>query len=175
MKFNGTAIIGLEVYGHNERCNGNVPGWVGISFLRSPDTLIAMFMGTTWDPSGADMTQVGPMLAPRTLLSGKLFVHLLFRQFLTPRWRRNLKPFPRMEGRDPIFLQNKTTIQSRPSIYAISSILQGCYHSVCVYLNVKQNCEKWLLVCALFWQERLLIGVCFEYSTLFTNYLQLMC
>ena len=32
--------------------------------------LIARFMGPTWGPSGADMTQVGPMLAPWTLLSG---------------------------------------------------------------------------------------------------------
>ena len=33
-------------------------------------SLIARFMGSTWGPSGADMTQVGPMLAPWTLLSG---------------------------------------------------------------------------------------------------------
>ena len=33
-------------------------------------TLIARLMGPTWDPSGADRTQVGPMLAPWTLLSG---------------------------------------------------------------------------------------------------------
>ena len=33
-------------------------------------TLIARFMGPIWDPSGADKTQVGPMLAPWTLLSG---------------------------------------------------------------------------------------------------------
>ena len=32
-------------------------------------TLIARFMGPTWGPSGADRTQVGPMLAPWTLLS----------------------------------------------------------------------------------------------------------
>ena len=31
---------------------------------------IARFMGPTWGPSGADRTQVGPMLAPWTLLSG---------------------------------------------------------------------------------------------------------
>ena len=35
----------------------------------NPD--IARFMGPTWGPSGADRTQVGPMLAPKTLLSGK--------------------------------------------------------------------------------------------------------
>ena len=33
-------------------------------------TLIARFMGPTWGPSGTDRTQVGPMLAPWTLLSG---------------------------------------------------------------------------------------------------------
>ena len=36
----------------------------------SSSPLIARFMGPTWDPSGADRTQVGPMLAPWTLLSG---------------------------------------------------------------------------------------------------------
>ena len=33
-------------------------------------TLISRFMGPTWGPSGADRTQVGPILAPWTLLSG---------------------------------------------------------------------------------------------------------
>ena len=33
-------------------------------------TLIARFMGPTWGPPGTDKTQVGPMLAPSTLLSG---------------------------------------------------------------------------------------------------------
>ena len=35
--------------------------------------LIARFMGPTWDPSGANRTQVGPMLAPWTFLSGSLW------------------------------------------------------------------------------------------------------
>ena len=37
-------------------------------FLVRP--LIVRFMGPTWGPSGADRTQVGPMLAPWTLPSG---------------------------------------------------------------------------------------------------------
>ena len=37
------------------------------------DTQIARFMGPTWDPPGADRTQVGPVLAPWTLLSGYAF------------------------------------------------------------------------------------------------------
>ena len=41
-----------------------------LTTIRSLMTLIARFMGPTWGPSGADRTQVGPMLAPWTLLSG---------------------------------------------------------------------------------------------------------
>ena len=37
-------------------------------------SLIARFMGPTWGPSGADRTQVGPMLAPWTLLSGMIYM-----------------------------------------------------------------------------------------------------
>ena len=37
-------------------------------------TLIARFMGKTWGPSGSDRTQMGPMLAPWTLLSWKVRV-----------------------------------------------------------------------------------------------------
>ena len=37
-------------------------------------SLIARFMGPTWGSSGADRTQVGPMLAPWTLLSGMCYL-----------------------------------------------------------------------------------------------------
>ena len=37
--------------------------------------LIARFMGPTWGPSGADRTQVGPMLAPWTLQSGSTYIY----------------------------------------------------------------------------------------------------
>ena len=36
-------------------------------------SLIAGFMGPAWGPSGADRTQVGPMLATWTLLSGVVY------------------------------------------------------------------------------------------------------
>ena len=38
--------------------------------ISSMQSLIAKFMGPTWGPPGAARTQVGPMLARRTLLSG---------------------------------------------------------------------------------------------------------
>ena len=41
-------------------------------------SLIARFMGPTWSPSGADRTQVGPILAPWTLLSGLLCPSCIF-------------------------------------------------------------------------------------------------
>ena len=39
-------------------------------------SLIARFMGPTWGPSGAERTQVGPMVAPWTLLSGLICIQL---------------------------------------------------------------------------------------------------
>ena len=39
-----------------------------------PVLIARWFMGTTWGPSGADRTQVGPMLAPWTLLSRWLYL-----------------------------------------------------------------------------------------------------
>ena len=41
--------------------------------IEQDDSLIARFVRPTWGPSGADRTQVGPMLAPWTLLSGWYF------------------------------------------------------------------------------------------------------
>ena len=39
--------------------------------------LISRFMGPTWGPSGADRTQVGPMLVPWTLLSGSILLFFI--------------------------------------------------------------------------------------------------
>ena len=51
----------------------NPPSPLSGSLRRCPPNLvtalIARFMGPTWGPSGADRTQMGPMLAPWTLLS----------------------------------------------------------------------------------------------------------
>ena len=42
-------------------------------FMNCMNSLIARFMRPTWGSSGTDRTQVGPMLAPWTLLSGLIF------------------------------------------------------------------------------------------------------
>ena len=47
------------------------PSWSALFWMYIPPTSpIARFLGSTWGPSGADRTQVGPMLAPWPLLSG---------------------------------------------------------------------------------------------------------
>ena len=46
--------------------------WFEELILRRETSLIARFMGPTWGPSGADRTQLDPMLTPWTLLSGLL-------------------------------------------------------------------------------------------------------
>ena len=50
------------------------PGY--IYCVHNETALIARIMGQTWGPTGADRTQVGPMLAPWTLLSGWWLVPL---------------------------------------------------------------------------------------------------
>ena len=55
----------------------------------SKTSLKARFMGPTWGPSGADRAQMGPMLAPWTLLSGMLYNILSVRKMLlmpTSQW-----------------------------------------------------------------------------------------
>ena len=41
-------------------------------------SLIARFMGPIWDPSGANRTQMGPILAPWILLSGMLYFNHIY-------------------------------------------------------------------------------------------------
>ena len=53
-------------------------------------TLIARFMGPTWWPRGADRTQVGPMLATWTLLSGYHFAKTIKNMILVVNHLRRL-------------------------------------------------------------------------------------
>ena len=52
----------------------NMRFWNCYHISLRPMTLLARFMGPTWGPSGAGRTQVGPMLAPWTLLSWELIL-----------------------------------------------------------------------------------------------------
>ena len=54
----------------NQRHKNNNHTHAQLCVIQMRLPLIARFMGPTWGPSGADRTQVGPMLAPWTLLSG---------------------------------------------------------------------------------------------------------
>ena len=47
-----------------------VPSVQSVRSVQPKTSLKARFMGPTWGPSGADRTQVGPILAPGTLLCG---------------------------------------------------------------------------------------------------------
>ena len=49
--------------------DGSIAGLNKVNRFSFPVALIARSMGPTWGQSGADRTQVGPMLAPWTLLS----------------------------------------------------------------------------------------------------------
>ena len=48
---------------------------IKLGLFDTKPSLIARFMGPTWGPSWANRTQVGPMLAPWTLLSGIIWTN----------------------------------------------------------------------------------------------------
>ena len=72
------ANLKVECKVSSSRWNSAVFAVIAIELLSvlSWYILIARFMGPTWGPSGAGRTQVGLMLAPWTLLSGYLPLHL---------------------------------------------------------------------------------------------------
>ena len=66
-------------------------GWIPLTqgHMCGSLSLIARFIAPTWGPPGADRTQVGPMLAPWTLLSGVVYFLvsqnlLLNKRFILP-------------------------------------------------------------------------------------------
>ena len=85
--------------------------WVPWLWIRLLITLIARFMGPTWGPSGADRTQMGPMLAPWTLLCG----------YLSVQWWN-------------VFLSGKL-----PFVYDIIIFLFSMYGTYSKYLNCDWN------------------------------------
>ena len=60
--------------------------------------LIARFMGPTWGPSGADMTQVGPMLAPWPLLIGTIPFSVSWDERDAGRWEKICSPHVTEKG-----------------------------------------------------------------------------
>ena len=85
--FNGT-MLPSQIFRHSN----NVLAYPVISGLgccpmvEGETAPIARFMGPIWGPSGADSTQVGPMLAPRTLLSGYIWYSKYDKLTLSKTW-----------------------------------------------------------------------------------------
>ena len=68
LKFHFSLLIRVQLTIRQQRVSNDLPP----VRLKESLILIARFMGPTWGPSGADKIQVGPMLAPWTLLSGDI-------------------------------------------------------------------------------------------------------
>ena len=64
-------------------CTGNSADWPRACSTKRNPTQIAWFMGPIWGPPGSCQPQMGPMLAPWTLLSGKLRAMLTDKNLLT--------------------------------------------------------------------------------------------
>ena len=64
------AVCCIRISGEKRVCVTFHVVWRRYVFCKRILNLIARFMEPTWGPSGADRTQVGPMMAQWTLLSG---------------------------------------------------------------------------------------------------------
>ena len=75
------------LYGQCLKIMKDVNDWYLITTKYNKASQIARFMGPTWGPPGDDRTQVGPMLAPWTLLSGMNYMHIfvVVHQFIAGR------------------------------------------------------------------------------------------
>ena len=60
--------------------------WIPLHLQYDSVILIARFMGLIWGPPGAERTQVGPMLAPWTLLSGLWIKSNLYGRLINVLW-----------------------------------------------------------------------------------------
>ena len=102
-------------------------------------------MGPTWGPSGADRTQVGPMLAPWTLLSGSFLVYKYLQKFCT-----------KHDSLTTIYLiWINSTYPSISNtfiyIYDINEGVQfykclGCVQHKCIFCQIRSRCPAWQLI-----------------------------
>ena len=83
--FWGWIDIKASLYHYVDRRYEKYDDYVPVRSQRWDSPPIASFVGPTWDPSGADRTQVGPMLVPWTLLSGSTPGKTVFVWKLVPR------------------------------------------------------------------------------------------
>ena len=113
---------------------------------------IARFIGPTWGPSGANRTQVGPMLAPWTLLSGLAYLlrqHALMKMIMLPKC--GSKPLcigvhlMTLHGSGPHVAGSSVQIRHRERHIILYGV---CDHIINVFPVHSLN--KWFLILILF-------------------------
>ena len=101
-------------------------------------TQIARFMGPTWGPPGSCRSQMGPMWAPWTLLSGKY--NVLYSPLLTPlngkQWYGHISPH--RTNISPVYVC--ITVRSR---YIMVSFVQ-ITHTHSLPTRTRYGCLSWV-------------------------------
>ena len=123
-------------------------------------------MGPTWGPPGADRTQVGPVLVPRTLLSGVLlFIGLtlaimeLSGNFLCNQWRKcNTKYLDHENIFVPAFAQCVPSCSSWPCYN--EGRLNNATHAILTFQMqpvFRSSLSRWLGPTVWWWSQSLLV------------------
>ena len=107
--------------------------------LLTTSPLIARFVGPTWGLSGADRTQVGPMLALWTLLSGSLSSGRFWQALLCACW-----PFP-LEYTP--YLHNFLSVQSIIFFQTLSRVV---WRHICLMLHIHNATWFFYLILCVF-------------------------
>ena len=122
--------------GFNELCKHEYN--INLDKLMCKASLIARFMGSTCGPSGADRTQVGPMMVPWTLLSGisrfrrlPLGKYDVFRVFM--KFRNIISALVDTE----IWIFDRLYICYQHWRFTDDRKIQGCFHDIRTNFTVK--------------------------------------
>ena len=132
VNLHGVLFNGISRSGQRSISSG---GWLLLSILLTAVTvnslaevnghhgwkcpLIVRFVGPTWGPSGSDRTQVGPMLAPWTLLSGSVLSIGLYWTVSSWQWAICIVL-------SIVFLLNHTDVYDNCESYSLSPLKPGC-------------------------------------------------
>ena len=117
---------------------------------RDRSTPITRFVGRTWDPSGADRTKVGPILAPWTLQSGHDTNVELPLVILAKRHYWNQHTLRMVSHNVPVFDTYHSNLLMKNYVYNLRCLVDG---KAVVPTTLASPQWPWLLFCCSEWNS----------------------
>ena len=103
------------------------------SYIWALISLIARFLEPTWSPSGADRSQVGPMMAPWSLLSGLLFIN--HSNIVCHKSCRSFNPSYSWKHKRDVYSCNVHLVRISGTLFLQTGLMAWCYKYEGVHLS----------------------------------------